>query len=137
MKRKVAAFFVVLGLAAAVLFGTGIGANPSSSAVRDLKAELETIYGPEYAGRDTAEGKEDMVFVVEPQTWFLTNWNLRNALGMDYEYVCKVVFTTYTQERVNIVRTISYQAFDPMGAEKGEMRAHLVLDSKTETIENR
>ena len=51
---------------------------------------------PKDASRQNIENRtEDMVFVVEPKTWFLTNWNLRNALSIDYKYECKVVFTTY------------------------------------------
>lgn len=78
-----------------------------------------------------------MVFVVEPKTWFLTNWNLRNALSIDYDYECKVIFTTYVDGSVESVRTITYQAVDPMGAEKIAERAFLDLDSKAETTENK
>ena len=51
--------------------------------MRDLKAEMETLHGTEYTGKDTDGRTEDMVFVVEPKTWFLTNWNLRNALKLE------------------------------------------------------
>ena len=73
----------------------------------------------------------------ELKTWFLTNWNLRNVLSMDYEYECKVVFTTYMDGVAKSVRTITYQAVDPMGAEKVAERAHLLLNSKAETVEIR
>ena len=115
----------------------GVGYYSSSSAVRDLKAELESIYGTEYTGKNVDNGTEDMVFVVEPKTWFLTNWNLRNALSIDYEYECKVVFTTYVDGSTKSLRTITYQAFDPMDAEKMVERAYLDLDSKIETTENK
>ena len=129
--------FAILCLVVAVVCWMGVGYYSSSSAVRDLKAELESIYGTEYTGKNVDNGTEDMVFVVEPKTWFLTNWNLRNALSIDYEYECKVVFTTYVDGSTKSLRTITYQAFDPMDAEKMVERAYLDLDSKIETTENK
>lgn len=79
MKRKFVASFAVLALVVSVLCGAGIGLYSSGSAVHDLKTELQAIYGTEYTGKAAQNGTEDMVFVVEPKTWFLTNWNLRNA----------------------------------------------------------
>ena len=137
MKRKLMVSFAILCLVVAVVCWMGVGYYSSSSAVRDLKAELESIYGTEYTGKNVDNGTEDMVFVVEPKTWFLTNWNLRNALSIDYEYECKVVFTTYVDGSAKSVRTITYQAFDPMDAEKMVERAYLDLDSKIETTENK
>ena len=137
MKRKLFISFIALCLVVAVVCWMGVGYYSSSSAVRDLKAELESIYGTEYTGKDVNNGTEDMEFVVEPKTWFLTNWNLRNALGIDYEYECKVIFTTYVDGREKSVRTITYQAADPMGAEKTAARAFLDLESKVETTENK
>ena len=136
MKRKLLALFIVLCLIVAILCWAGVGSYSSSSAVQDLKAELETIYGAEYTEKDTENGTEDMVFVVEPKTRFLTNWNLRNALSIDYKYECKVVFTTYVDGSAESVRTITYQAFDPMGAEKTADRAYLDLSSKVEKTES-
>ena len=132
----VVSVLLVLCLAIGILCWMGIGLEASSSAIRDLKAELETIYGAEYTEKDTENGTEDMVFMVEPKTWFLTNWNLRNALSIDYKYECKVIFTTYVDGSVENVRTITYQAIDPMGAEKIAKRAFLDLGSKVETTEN-
>ena len=137
MKRKLIASFVVLCLIVAILCWGGVGFYSSGSAVRDLKTELETIYGTEYAGKALENGTEDMVFVVEPKTWILTDWNLRNALSMDYKYECKVVFTSYIDGRIKSIRTITYQAVDPMGAENGEVRAHLELNSISEKTENK
>lgn len=137
MKRKVILSVVVLCLITAILRWAGVGSYSSSSAVQDLKAELETIYGTEYTGKDVDNGTENMVFIVEPKSWFLTNWNLRNALSIDYKYECKVVFTTYVDGSAKTVRTITYQAVDPMGAEKTAERAHLDLDSKAEKIESK
>ena len=133
MKRKLFKSVIVFCVIVSVLCWMGVGPYSSSSAVRDLRTELETIYGTAYAGNEVEIGTEDMVFVVEPKTWFLTNWNLRNALGIDYEYECKVIFTTYVDGCVESVRTITYQAVDPMGAEKTAERAFLELDSKAET----
>ena len=135
MKRKVILSIVVLCLIAAILRWVGVGSYSSSSAVQDLKAELETIYGTEYTGKNVDNGTENMVFIVEPKSWFLTNWNLRNALSIDYKYECKVVFTTYVDGSAKTVRTITYQAVDPMGAEKMAERAHLLLGSKVEQTE--
>ena len=140
MKKKtsiVVSVLLVLCLAIGILCWMGIGLKASSSAIRDLKAELETIYGAEYTEKDTENGTEDMVFVVEPKTWFLSNWNLRNALSIDYKYECKVIFTTYVDGRAESVRTITYQAIDPMGAEKIAERAFLDLGSKVETTKNK
>ena len=137
MKRKLMVSFAILCLVVAVVCWMGVGYYSSSSAVRDLKAELESIYGTEYTGKNVDNGTEDMVFVVEPKPWFLTNWNLRNALSIDYKYECKVVFTTYVDGSTKSLRTITYQAFDPMDAEKMVERAYLDLDSKIETTENK
>lgn len=137
MIRKMIVSSVVLCLIAAVLCWLGVGFYSSGSAVRDLKAELETIYGTEYTGKDADDGTEDMMFVVEPKTWFLTNWDLRNALCMDYHYECKVIFTTRNGGSIKSVRTIIYQASDPMGAEKMAQRAYLDLDSKVEKTESK
>ena len=132
MKRKLIVSFAALCLIAAALYWSGIGFYSSSSAVQDLKAELKDLYGTEYTGKVTENGTEDMIFAVEPKTWFLTNWNLRNALGMDYEYECKIIFTTRTDGAVANVRTITYRAYDPMGSENISERAYLDFDSKME-----
>lgn len=132
VKRKLIISFAALCLMIAILYWSGIGFYSSSSAVQDLNAELEDLYGTEYTGKVTENGIEDMTFAVEPKTWFLTNWNLRNALGMDYEYECKVIFTIRADGAVANVRTITYRAYDPMGSENMSERAHLDLDSKTE-----
>ena len=137
MKRKLLVSFIVLCLIVAILCWVGVGSYSSGSAVRDLKTELETIYGTEYTGKDIENGTEDMVFVVEPKTRFLTNWNLRNALSIGYEYECKVIFTTYADGSVESVRTITYQAVDPMGAEKTADKAYLDLGSKVDRTESK
>ena len=137
MKRKLIVSFIVLCLINAILCWVGVGSYSSGSPVRHLKTESEAIYGTEYTGKDIKHGTEDMVFVVEPKTWLLTNWNLRNALSMDYEYECKVVFTTYVDGSAKSVRTITYQAVDPMGAEKTADKAYLDLGSKVEKTESK
>lgn len=135
MKRKLVVSFVALCMIVSVLCWTGIGYYSSGSAVQDLRTELESIYGTEYIGKTVENGTEDMEFVVEPKTWFFTNWNLRNALSIDYEYECNVVFTTCIDEKTKSVRTVTYQAIDPMGKEKTVDRAYLILDSKAEKNE--
>ena len=137
MKKKIFVFVAVLVMMIAFFCWAGIGFYSSGSAVRDLKIELEAIYGTEYKERDTETGTEDMAIFVEPKTWFLTDWNLRNALSMDYKYECKVVFTTRVDGSIRNIRTITYQAVDPMGSENGDIRAHLLLESKAETTEKK
>ena len=137
MKRKVMISFAVLCMIVLILCWMGIGSYSSSSAVQDLRTELETIYGTEYAGKVVGNGTEDMVFVVDSKSWFMTNWNLRNTMKIDYRYECRVIFTTYIDGSVVNVCTITYQAVDPMGAEKISDRAFLNLDSKTETVESK
>ena len=136
MERKWIIALVVLCLVTILLHCLGIGLYSSSSAVSDLKAELERIHGPEYTGKEAEKGTESMEFTVTSKTWFLTNWNLRNTLRLPYEYECQVIFTTQTPENTQITRTITYQAVDPMGAKNQTARAHLDLDSMTETTKN-
>ena len=136
MKQKIIACVLAVAVFGLVMW-LGIGPSSSGSAVADLMAELESIHGPEYTEKEVENGTEDMTFVVEPQTWFLTNWNLREMLGLDYAYECKVIFTTHTGEGRTLVRTITYQATDPMGKDATTARAHLDLDSKTETTEQK
>lgn len=126
MKRKSTTVFLILCSLAVLINWLGIGYRPSSSAVLDLKAELDALYGEEYTGKEVEDGTENMVFVVEPKTFFLTNWNVRNFLSKDYEYECKVVFTTYFEDGTSSkVREITYQGFDPMGRENSDRRAYL------------
>lgn len=132
MKKKSVILILILCLAACILHWAGMGYYTSSAAVSDLEAELEALYGEEYTGKETESGTEDMVFVIKPKTWFLTNWNLRNALGLDYKYSCSVVFTDDSQGRPETTRTIIYEGIDPMGKHHTADRAYLDLSSKTE-----
>ena len=52
MRKKVAVRILILVLFAAAVSRMGIGYAPSGSAIQDLKAELESIYGAEYSGKD-------------------------------------------------------------------------------------
>ena len=135
MKHKMPVLILALVMAVLVLFWAGIGPYYSESAISDLKVELESIYGPEYTEKAVEKGTEDMAFEIEPKTWLLTNWNLRNSLALDYEYECKVIFTTHTDGKTE-TRTVTYQATDPMGKENMTERARLDLTSKTETTGN-
>ena len=135
MKRKLLIPILVLGLTVAVLHWGGIGYYSSGSAVADLKAELESIYGYEYTGKSTENGTESMEFQIIPKSRFLTNWNLRNTLRLDYKYECRVIFTTHMSGNTSAIRTITYQGTDPMGAENTFVRAHLDLDTRTESTE--
>ena len=136
MKKKILVFILILGVATvAFLRVIGVGYYYSGAAGADLTAELESIYGVEYQGKVVDNGTEDMQFVIEPKTWFLTDYNIRSQLGLDYKYECKAVFTTYVDGQNSIVRTITYQGIDPMSREKMVEGASLDLDSKTEEIE--
>lgn len=135
MKRNWLRIALVLAVTAAVLLWSGIGLYSSGSAVADLKAELESIYGPEYTGKAVEDGTEDMVFEVEPKSWMLTNWNLRSLLGLDYQYECRVVVTSHTADAEASVRTVTYQAVDPMGTAAMGERAHLIPESRVEAVE--
>ena len=137
MKRKLIVFLLVLCLAAVVLRWIGIGPYSSGSARADLVKELEAIYGSEYTGKATEAGTGDMTFVIVPKTRFLTNWDLRHTFGMDYKYECKVIFTTYSDGNVSNVRTITYQAVDPMGEENMLQSAHLLPDTMEEKTEQK
>ncbi len=138
MKKKMIVLILVLSLVSFVFLRIiGVGYSYSGAAGADLTAELETIYGKEYQGKAVDNGTEDMQFVIEPKTWIFTNWNLRMQLGLDYEYECKVVYTTYVDGEVSHIRTITYQAVDPMGSEKMFERAYLDLSSEIETTETK
>lgn len=132
MKRYSVLVVIVL-LAVCIVNWLGVGYWSSGSAVSDLKAELEALHGEEYTGRPVENGTEDMVFLVEPRTLFLTNWNVRDSLGLDYEYACKVIVTTYADGEPVKVRTITYRGYDPMGAGQTTDRAYVDPDSRTET----
>lgn len=134
MKRNRMVPILSLCILVAYLLVLGVGPYSSASAVRDLKRELESIYGGEYTGKLVEKGTEDMVFAVEPKTCFLTDWNLRNAFGLDYRYECHVIFSLHTDNGSEIVRRVTYQAFDPMGKENIEHRAYLDLNSRKETV---
>ena len=138
MKRKMKINWTWLILAlcvtAAILLWLGVGPYSSTSAVLDLYAELESVYGPEYTGKAAENGTEDMVFEIEPKTWFLTNWNLRNALGLAYQYECRVIITTHPDGGSEQVLTITYQATDPMGADNLTQRAKIDWDSRAERM---
>ena len=133
MKMKYCIIIAMLCLLACIVNWLGIGYAPSGSAVLDLKAELETIYGIEYIGKETENGTQDMVFEVVPKSFFLTNWTLRNTFGMDYKYTCRVIFTNHVDDGEKNIHTITYQAVDPMGKEHAVDRAHLILDSRKES----
>lgn len=135
MKKKNAIIVIVLFLLACIVNWMGIGYAPSGSAIQDLRTEMETIYGTEYTGKETENGLQDMKFEVVPKSFFFTNWNLRNTLGVDYQYVCKVIFTDYSEDGRKVVHTVTYPAIDPMGKEHTRDRAHLLLSGRSDSEE--
>ncbi len=112
-----------------LLCNLGIGHYSSGSAVQDLKEDLIALHGEPYTGREIENGTEDMEFSIESDTFFLTNWNLRNFFGWDYRYKCKVTYTVYSDGEISDVRTITYAGFDPMGYEKSDIRAYIDTES--------
>lgn len=100
----------------------------SASAIADLTEALESRYGPEYTGRQVENGTEDMRFEIE-STVFLRNQALRSFFGLDDTYECRVVITTHSNDGSTGVRTIVYQAVDPMGCDEMYVRASIDWDS--------
>jgi hypothetical protein len=129
MKRiHIRAFITALLLLALILW-MGIGSYTSGSAVQDLTVALTELHGEPYSGRETEAGSEDMVFSIESSTFFLTNYNLRRFLGLDYQYTCKVIYTTHTAAGENHTHTVTYTGFDPMGRESDTERAYIDTSS--------
>ncbi|MDD6815599.1 MAG: hypothetical protein PUE84_04055 [Firmicutes bacterium] len=125
---------IIIVIIVLVICNLGIGYYRSGSAVRDLTEELTTLYGEPYTGREVENGTEDMEFSVESGTFFLTDENFRYFWGLDYRYECKVIYTTYSNDETVSVRTITYDAVDPMGPDVQFDRAHLVMESVKEQI---
>ena len=125
---------IIIVIIVLVICNLGIGCYRSGSAVRDLTEELTTLYGEPYTGREVENGTEDMEFSVESGTFFLTDENFRYFWGLDYRYECKVIYTTYSNDETVSVRTITYDAVDPMGPDVQFDRAHLVMESVKEQI---
>ena len=132
MKKKYTTFIMIGIFLLCTLNWIGIGYYYSGAAAYDLAEELEAIYGEEYTGKEVADGLEDMVFQIEPKTFFMTNWNLRRFLSKPYRYECTVTYTTYVEEKTTKVHTITYQAVDPMGYENENVGAHLIRESMVE-----
>ena len=109
---------------------SGFDRYSSSAAVADLKAELSVLYGEEYTGKRIPTGTEEMAFVIEARSWFLTNWDLRNFLGIDYRYDCKVIITTHHDSGAVTTVTYTHPGVDPMGWDEKFERAYLVWDEK-------
>ena len=134
--KKIVVLIPVISIVVIVLVicNLGIGYYRSGSAVRDLTEELTILYGEPYTGREVENGTEDMEFSVESGTFFLTDENFRYFWGLDYRYECKVIYTTYSNDETVSVRTITYDAVDPMGPDEQFDRAHLVMESAKELI---
>ena len=125
---------IIIVVIVLIICKLGIGYYTSGNAVRDLTEELTTLYGEPYTGREVENGTEDMEFSIESDTFFLTDENFRSFWGLDYRYECKVIYTTYSNDETVSVRTITYNAVDPMGSSGQFDRAHLVMESVEELI---
>ena len=136
MEKKLSVITVLCLVACIVISWVGIGHRSSASAIADLRAELESLHGEAYVERNVGEGTEKTAIVVQPKTFFLTNYDLRNALSLDYEYECVVTVTSYVEGKETSVRTITYRGVDPMGKEHMTDRAYVDIGSKEEVIGN-
>ena len=128
-KRKLPGILFLCFCLAALLLCLEMG-DPyySGSAAADLTEALEEVYGPEYTGKPVENGTEDMDFEIESKTRFL-----RNALGFDHKYECRVIFTTHSPDGSLPIRTVTYRATDPMGREEIDRRATIDWDSRQES----
>lgn len=130
-RRKLPGILLLCCCLAALLLCLEMG-DPyySGSAAADLTEALEGVYGPEYTGKPVESGTEDMDFEIESQTRFL-----RNALGLDHKYECRVIFTTHGPDGSVETRTVTYRATDPMGREEIDRRATIDWDSMQDSAE--
>ena len=135
VEKKLSVITVLCVVAYIMASWVGIGYRSSASAIADLRAELEVLHGEEYVRKTVGTEEETMQFAVKPKTFLLTNYNLRNALGLDYEYECIVTVTAYEGGKENGVRTVTYRGFDPMGKDRMDDRAYVDVSSKQEMIE--
>jgi len=77
-----------------------------------------------------------MEILVKTRNYFLTDWGFRSFWGWDYRYECKVIYTTYSNGEAVGVKTITYDAIDPMNFEEQSERAYLIMESvKEETAQ--
>ena len=136
MEKKLSVITILCLVAYIVTAWAGIGYRSSASAIAELRDELEVLHGEEYSGKAVGAEEESMRFVVKPKSLFLTNYKLRNALGLDYEYECIVTVTSYEEGKETSVRTITYRGVDPMGKDCMDDRAYVDTGSKQEIIEN-
>jgi len=129
MKKKLPVLLAVAALLVSGFCWAGIGYYSSGSAVRDLKAELVTLHGEPYTGREVEGGTETMEFSIKSDTFFLTNYNLRHFFGWDYRYKCEVIYTVSDDNGIVRVRKINYVGIDPMGADESDIRAYIEMSN--------
>ena len=130
MKRMHVFLLIAVIFLFALIHWMGVGPYISSSASRDLTDALTELHGEPYTSRVVNDGTEDMEFFIEVKTFFPSNYNLRRALGWDYRYTCKVIYTTHSTTGEIHTHTITYTGFDPMGKEKDTARAYIDTSSK-------
>lgn len=129
MKKKRVTRLVILLALLALLCSLGIGPYWSGAAAYDLTEQLTALHGEPYTGREVDGGTESMAFTIESDSFFLTDWNLRNALGWDYHYTCIVTYTRHGNDGSLSERTTTYKAVDPMGYDEAEVRAYIDVES--------
>ncbi len=128
MKKRTAVLLLVLILLLSVCFWLGIGPYASGSAVSDLREQLVVLHGEPYSGKITEYGVQSMEFSIKPATFFLTNYNLRNALGWDYCYRCEVIYSVFQGDSLVSENTVTYTGVDPMGPGEEAVRAYLIQE---------
>jgi len=125
----------ILIAAAVVLLAVrwlGIGYYYSGAAAADLMEDLTALHGEPYTGRQTETGTEDLTFSITGNTFFPTNYTLRQAFGWDYRYTCRATRTYYTDGKVIGWTTTTYVGIDPMGpteSDKHLARAYVDVSS--------
>lgn len=137
MKKKYINLFAFIFALLCLIYNLGIGYRPSGAVAKDLKTELMDIYGEPYTDRIVANGTEDMKILVEPVSFFFTDWNVRHFFSWDYEYKCQVIYTVRSNDKIISERTITYKGVDPIGYEKDDIESHLVMDSIKSVEKNR
>lgn len=128
MKRKHIPLLIAIILI--LILWMGITPHTSSSAVQDLTVALTELHGEPYVGREVEDGTEDMTFTIQCSTRFPTNFNLRRSLGLDYRYICKVIYTTHSPTGETHTRTVTYTGYDPMGNDQDTARAYIDVSTK-------
>ena len=128
MKKKRVTLLVILLALLALFCSLGIGPYRSGAAAYDLTEQLTAIHGEPYSV-ETENGTETLEFTIEPDSFFLTDWNLRRFFGWDYHYTCTVTYTAISNDGSISQRVTTYKAVDPMGYDEADVGAYIDVES--------